>query len=611
MEVNIYNNISNENANNINLESNRDIEDINNKKKEDKSSNKLLTFIKNKPLIFSLIIIGICAIIIVAITIPLVLINKNKDKKDENSSNNNQNEVPTINEIDSTKQFDFSDIDINEKYVGIGGNSNNLDNFCNYLSGISNDLEDKEKVYLIYKWVANNIQYDYDSYIAHNDVSSEPADVLSSKKGVCSGYSGLFTKLLTCLSFPAENIKNIIGHSKGLGFNYEDTISDENTDHEWNAVKINNKWCLIDTTWGAGSIIEGAFVQSYDEYYLCTPPAQFVRSHLPKKVEENLQFLDKPIDINTFQNMAYTTKYFFEYGFNGLSNDQMVQNICGDGKMTLKYNNDIRPVLLVKVKKDGNEYNDWVMEKKIANGYDIIVYINEEGNYDVDISANIDKSNNYVGILNYKIKCNSAPNTKKYFPEFKPDYKKDDNIELISPLEKELMQGQKYNFVINSGNYDKLYLLLGFDIYYEIVEMDKEGITFKENNLMIHGDFVSINYKTSAGRYFSLVEYTTTGEDIYFPQTFETPFKKVLESPLKESLKYGDTYNFKIICDTTYSIKIYYGNNNWHDLDKNGNIYTKEITINGDMTDSPNELYIVYGPNDDSEYESMYSYDIE
>ena len=79
---------------------------------------------------------------------------------------------------------------------------------------------------------------------------------------------------------------------------------------------------------------------------------------------------------------------------------------------------------------------------------------------------------------------------------------------------------------------------------------------------------------------------------------------------MKESLKYGDTYNFKIICDTTYSIKIYYGNNNWHDLDKNGNIYTKEITINGDMTDSPNELYIMYGPNEDSEYESMYSYGI-
>ena len=54
-------------------------------------------------------------------------------------------------------------------------------------------------------------------------------------------------------NFPAENIKNnIIGHSKGLGFNYEVEISDENTDHEWNAVKIDGNYFLVDSTWGSG-----------------------------------------------------------------------------------------------------------------------------------------------------------------------------------------------------------------------------------------------------------------------------------------------------------------------------------------------------------------------
>ena len=311
------------------------------------------------------------------------------------------------------------------------------------------------------------------------------------------------------MNFPAENIKNIKGHSKGIGFNYEDEISDDSTNHEWNAVKIDNKWCLVDTTWGANSIIEGAYVSSYDEYYLCTPPAQFVRSHLPKKTEENLQFLDKPIDINTFQNMAFTTKYFFEYGFNGLSNDKMVQNICGDGKMTLKYNKDIRPILLVIVKKDGNEINNWTMEKKISKGYEIIAYINEEGNYDIKIKANLDKSENYIDILNYKIKCNSTPNLKKYFPELKSDYKNDDDIELISPIEGELIQGQYYNFEIVSNKYDHLYLLLGFQDATELIDMDKKGTTFKENNLMVHGDSVIIAYKKNPILMGHLVVYST------------------------------------------------------------------------------------------------------
>ena len=133
-----------------------------------------------------MIIIGICVIINLAITIPLVL--KNKGNKDEISSNISQNELLNIIEIDSTKQFEFSDININDKYNNIGENSNNLDSFCIYLCGISNDLDDKEKVYLIYKWVAHNIPCDYDNYIAHNDVSSEPEDILSSKKRLCSGY---------------------------------------------------------------------------------------------------------------------------------------------------------------------------------------------------------------------------------------------------------------------------------------------------------------------------------------------------------------------------------------------------------------------------------------
>ena len=605
MEVNIYNNndnISNENINNIKAESNIENENI-------ESSSKLLTFIKTKPLLFSIIVIAICAVIIVAITVPLVLMSKNK--KDDITSNNNLNEGTNLILIDTTKQFDFNGVDINDKYSGINDNCNNLIDCCNYLSGISNDLDEKEKVYLIYKWVAQNIVYDYASYIAHDEVNCEPEAVLTSKKGVCSGYARLFTKLLTCLNFPAENIKNIIGHSKGLGFNYEDEISDDNTDHEWNAVKINNKWCLIDTTWGAGSIINNAFEASYDEYYLCTPPAQFVRTHLPKKIEENLQFLDNPIDINTFKNMAYTTKYFFEYGFNGLSNDKMVQNICGEGKMILKYNIAIRPILLLKIKKVGNEYEDWIMEKKITNGYDIIYYINEAGNYDVEISANKDKSNSYLKILNFKVECDSTPNIKKYFPIFKPDYKNDDNIQLISPLESELIQGQKYNFVINSDIHDKLYLLLRLN-QFELIEMDKEGTTFKENNVMVHGDFVSINYKDNRELLEPLVEYSTKGEDIYFPETDETPFKKRLERPLEEKLKYGRTYDFKIICDTTYSIKIMYNNNNhiWHDLDKNGNIYTTTITINGEITIFPNELFILYGPLDDGNYYSMYRYTI-
>ena len=599
-------NLSNDNINRIKEENNIEIENIDNQEKEKEkvneiqnleSSNKILTFIKTKPLLFSVIVIGICAIIILAITLPLVLINKT----DEKSSNNNKNEGQSLIIIDTTKQFDFSNLNFDDIYTNIDDKRNDQDECCNYLSSISSELDDKEKVYLIYNWVAKNIEYYSTNYL-------NSQTVLTNKKGGYSDYAKLFTQLLTCLNFPAENIKNIIGHSKGIGFNYENPITDDNPNHEWNAVKIDNKWCLIDTTWGANTIIDEVYVRSYDEYYLCTPPAQFVRSHLPKKIEENLQFLDNPIDINTFQNMAFTTKYFFEYGFNGLSIDKMVLNICGEGKITLKYNIANRPILSVIVKKDGDEINNWFLEKKITNGYDIIFYINEAGNYDADFSAKKDINDDYKSIMNCKIKCDSTPNIQKFLPQFKDDYKNDVDIELISPIENQLIQGQKYTFEIISNKYDKLYLILESLLEYssEIIEMDKEGTTFKAENVFIHGDSVIIAYKVSS-LMNHLVVYITQGDLINFPQTSLTPFRKELISPLEINLIKGRTYFFKIISDTDYSFAIYY-NGQYYNLEKNGKIYTITFQIN---LDSETELSIDYGYNDDhSDFLEMYLYNL-
>ena len=535
--------------------------------------------------------------------VPIILLNKNKKESIDEDTKNKDNNNPGNNENNNEKSVDLSSIDVTAQLDNIGSNSNTLENFCNYLQGITLD-DDKAKVKLIYKWVAENIEYDYVNYKANNPVDCEPANVLINKKTVCSGYARLFTRLLTCLGYPPENIKNIIGHSKGIGYDVEKQITDEDTDHEWNAVKIGEKWCLIDVTWGAGSIVNDAFEKSYTEYYLCTPPAQFVRSHLPKETEKQYQFLDNPIDISTFKNLAPTTINFFEYGFVSLVNDQAIQNICGDGKIILKYDTASRPPLLLKLKKGSTEYSKWIMEEKITNGYDINFYINEEGNYDLEINANNDGSNSYKRIVSFKIKCDTTPSTKKLFPILYSEYKNDESMKLISPIDNDLIQGEKYNFKIQTSQYDQLYLLIGKTSNNEFIAMNKEGTTFTENEVMIHGDHVKISYKNTEGSYSTLVEYSTQGAAIDFPSTSETPFKKRLESPLLSNLQKGQTYDFKIICDTTYSIKINDGNN-WHELDKDGTTYTVSIPIDSSAT----QLLVMYGLSGGS-YQSMYIFSV-
>ena len=71
------------------------------------------------------------------------------------------------------------------------------------------------------------------------------------------------------MNYTSSKILNIQGYSKGAGYS---SFTPPESDHEWNAVEINDKWCLIDITWDPGS---------KNEYYLCIPPKCFVRNHLP------------------------------------------------------------------------------------------------------------------------------------------------------------------------------------------------------------------------------------------------------------------------------------------------------------------------------------------
>jgi transglutaminase/protease-like cytokinesis protein 3 len=48
-------------------------------------------------------------------------------------------------------------------------------------------------------------------------------------------------------------------------------------DHEWNAVKIDGRWKLIDVTWASGSVSTqtGKFVPEFNDAYYGTAPEVF------------------------------------------------------------------------------------------------------------------------------------------------------------------------------------------------------------------------------------------------------------------------------------------------------------------------------------------------
>lgn len=127
----------------------------------------------------------------------------------------------------------------------------------------------------IFTWLHHNIAYDTVSFFNGNIQPSTPMSTLDSGLAVCEGYAGLFTALASKAGLESFVVG---GHGKGFGHSAlraGEPIPPEDSNHAWNAVKIDGgEWKLIDTCWGAGHI-SGAG-QPYTKKF---SPRQFTMSN--------------------------------------------------------------------------------------------------------------------------------------------------------------------------------------------------------------------------------------------------------------------------------------------------------------------------------------------
>lgn len=97
----------------------------------------------------------------------------------------------------------------------------------NLLSYIKNDMTVYQKIQAIQKAFESSITY------SHDGSPSDIRGVFLNKKAICGGYSKGFEYLLLRLG-----IENIWVEGQAGGY------------HAWNHVKVEDKWYLMDTTWG-------------------------------------------------------------------------------------------------------------------------------------------------------------------------------------------------------------------------------------------------------------------------------------------------------------------------------------------------------------------------
>jgi hypothetical protein len=163
--------------------------------------------------------------------------------------------------------------EIDKSFGTISTMSSNAAILANLLKSITKDIvSDKMKAHALFKWITLNISYDTESVdkglYSHKQ---NPIDVVNNKKGVCSGFSNLYKQL--CIESDVE-CKVISGITK--------KVLEGSPGHAWNAVRFDDKWHLVDTTW--------------DDFDI--DPVIFIKTRFPDA--RYSQFLDTPITRDEF-----------------------------------------------------------------------------------------------------------------------------------------------------------------------------------------------------------------------------------------------------------------------------------------------------------------------
>ena len=169
--------------------------------------------------------------------------------------------------------------------------------------------DDFLKVKILHDWIADNIDYDIEAYLAGRPGQSSWQDTLTRRKAFCQGYAELMQKMCQTASIPCEVIS---GSGRGYGFAIGRAENVREANHAWNAVGIQKRWHLVDVTWDAGHIEGKMYHKQYGTAYLFAEPQPFLHTHFP--TEAKWQLLERPITAAEFAALPFLEGRFFEQG---------------------------------------------------------------------------------------------------------------------------------------------------------------------------------------------------------------------------------------------------------------------------------------------------------
>ena len=351
------------------------------------------------------------------------------------------------------------------------------------------NLSDKEKSFVIFLWICDNIAIDTDSYFSgkvDSTFSSAPPRLYKD----FADYLNLEVECVTC-------------YAKGEGYHSGKKMTSIN--HEYNVIKLNNKWYPIDSTWGAGHVDGKKYIKSYNEFYFLANPELLIKTHFP--ADDKWQLTKKKYTLEEFLKWPRIYSHFYTLGFE--------KYFPEEGVIELKDKNIQKFIIYgnteqneVKCKIYRLEENNYIQQTKsyIINCYKDRFEINtifwRKGKYKVEIYGKKVRGNYYLFMLEYAVNVENDDLKNLDFPLF---YAGKENINIIEPLYDDLRSGEKVKFKFESTLND--FVIIDDKEWHHLKRNAQGYFEFETIIKSKKGNYVIIAHKTGFITCRDLVRY--------------------------------------------------------------------------------------------------------
>lgn len=451
-----------------------------------------------------------------------------------------------------------------------------LPQLVNFLaSGMPSDFA---KVKIFHDWICDNIAYDAEMYFSGRILAQDYASVIKKRKAVCAGYAACINAMC---SLSGIESKTISGFSKGYGFSGKIGAY---PDHDWNAVKINGRWYLLDATWDAGYLDYKTFIKRYSTQYLFWDARTFLYSHLAQKDSE--QFFAPALSKEQFETEPKIEGKFFQKGLS-LADDK------------LHFSNETLGEFEVHIKSNGNLFvtNDLFGKQGFVQGAS---WTKRKGNaitlcYDVPDSADynggiyVQESFAFPFVISIsEFEGKWLPAIEKLFVEKK-----------ITQKEKEYFENAYFKVEENRRYYlaDDQFAMTRNTALTKIAKLVEDGIVQL-------GPVLTFNLKASVG-------YSGFGQGLLkYPHrhiTYNNATDTELVAPLVGKLKSGTKQKFEIRSNN-FSKFTFIINDEWHFFEKNASSGNFEIEF--EIPKNEEKLQI-YASSNGKNYSSLLEWNLE